>query len=182
MLSSAICRVRGPLSLRSPGKTLVLLFIIFSSLGTHKNLFPLFSPEWFTDSLPERLPHPSSPPFALTLKRGWPSGVLELEGVMQGISGSRDDSCLGFGFLKSHPASVLGRSSKWQRGGGDSWLSPRHFSITKSYSEKGTARQQGCGAQRSWMATCPAPQLMPVARIAERAGSLSTAPRLDLSL
>lgn len=46
-----ICRVRVPLSLRSPGKTLVLLFIIFSSLGTHKNLFHLFSPEWFADSL-----------------------------------------------------------------------------------------------------------------------------------
>lgn len=70
MLLSAICRVRVPLSLRSPGKTLVLLFITFTSPGTRKNLFPLLSTGCFADSLSERLFHLASPPFALTLKGG----------------------------------------------------------------------------------------------------------------
>lgn len=40
----ALCGIRVPLSLKSRGKTSVLLFIIIISLGTHKNLsFPLVS-------------------------------------------------------------------------------------------------------------------------------------------
>ena len=114
----ALCGVRVPLSLRSRGKTSVLLSIIIMSLGTHKNLsFPLLSPEWPADSASERLFRPFLASSKLTLcyhVKGKPSGALENGDAIQGTLGSKGNPCPGgwSGFLKSHPASVPGRGSK----------------------------------------------------------------------
>ena len=114
MFFSVICRVRVPLSLRSPGKTLVLLFTIISSLGTHKNLFPLFSPEWFAAPFSETLFHLSSPPSALAIKGGHQIKHLNMKMSRKGLWAQGVIPALGLVSSKSHPAPVLGRCSMWQ--------------------------------------------------------------------
>lgn len=112
----ALCGIRVPLSLKSRGKTPVLLFIIIMSLGTHKNLsFPLLSPEWSADSASERLFPPFLASSTLTLcyhVTGKPSGALENGDAVQRTLGSNGNPCPESGFLKSHPGPVPGRGSK----------------------------------------------------------------------
>lgn len=73
--------------------------------------------------------------------------------------------------------------STWARG--PSSLPPVRFSTTKSHSEEGTGREQGCQAGlawapahpelAAWMEAFPVPQPVPVVRGAQLAESLSAA-------
>lgn len=118
MLFSAVRRVRVPLSLRSPGRTLVQIFMIFCLLGPIRIFYFLFSPDCPRILSLKGCFVLSSLSFKRTLTLTLKAAIrfFRKQRWMQRALGSKDNFSQEFGLLKSHSAPVPGRGSRWHPG------------------------------------------------------------------